>query len=80
MTGTDESDDDGRDDSTGPDGGTDGTDLESAVGNFLRNARRVYEEYDEGYVDPDAALWTLEGHVDTLEDAFDAHEERSERD
>lgn len=49
--------------------GTD-ADLEQAVEGFLRDARRVYEKYEEGYVDPDAALWTLEGHLDSLEDAL----------
>lgn len=46
-------------------------DLEAAVERFLRDARTVYEEYDEGYLDPDAALWTLDGHINTLEDTLD---------
>jgi hypothetical protein len=48
-----------------------GTGLDEAIDEFLRDARRVYAEYEEGYVDPDAALWTLEGHIDALEDALD---------
>lgn len=44
-------------------------DLERAVEDFLRDARGVYEEYEAGYLDPDAALWTLEGHIDEFEDA-----------
>ncbi|PSQ21577.1 hypothetical protein BRD01_11645 [Halobacteriales archaeon QS_8_65_32] len=47
-------------------------DLERAVEDFLRDARGVYEEYEAGYLDPDAALWTLEGHIDGLEDAIRA--------
>jgi hypothetical protein len=37
-----------------------------AVEQFLRRADRVYDEYDEGYVDADAALATLERHVEDL--------------
>lgn len=47
------------------------TDLESAVEEFLDRVDRVYEEYDEGYVDADAALHVLEGHVETLAAAVD---------
>lgn len=47
------------------------SDLERAVETFLRDARRVYEEYDDGYLDPDAALWTLSGHIDALEDTLE---------
>lgn len=54
----------------------DDTTLERAVETFVRDARRVYEEYEEDYLDPDAALWTLEGHIDTLEDALDARDGR----
>lgn len=62
-------------------GGTDTADegnpnLERAVEAFLRDTRRVYEEYEADYLDPDAALWTIEGRVDALEDAFDERGDR----
>jgi hypothetical protein len=39
---------------------------EPAVETFLDRADAVFEDYENGYVDPDAALSTLESHVDTL--------------
>jgi hypothetical protein len=42
-------------------------DLEEAIERFVRDTRGVYEEYEDGYIDPDAALWTIEGHIDRLE-------------
>jgi hypothetical protein len=41
-------------------------DSESAVETFLDRAEAVFEDYENGYTDPDAALATLESHVDAL--------------
>lgn len=38
----------------------------AAVERFLRDADAVYEEYDAGYTDADAALRVLRDHVETL--------------
>lgn len=46
-------------------------DLEAAVRRFLRDAEAAFEEYDEGYADPDATLRVLRSHVDLLESALD---------
>jgi hypothetical protein len=43
------------------------TETEAAVREFLSNARTVYDEYDQGYMDADAALTQLEKHVESLE-------------
>jgi len=67
-------------DSSDADSTGDKATLERAVEAFLRDARRVYDEYEEDYLDPDAALWTLDGHIDSLEDALDARGGRGERD
>jgi hypothetical protein len=40
-----------------------------AVETFLDRADDVFTDYEEGYVDPDAALATLEHHVETLREA-----------
>ncbi|WP_193767786.1 hypothetical protein [Halorientalis pallida] len=40
-----------------------------AVETFLDEAGTVYEEYDQGYMNPDVALERLRGHVEDLEDA-----------
>jgi hypothetical protein len=53
-------------------------DSDRAVETFLRDVRNVYEEYEEGYMDPDAALWTIEGHLDSLENALSEHGEDDE--
>ncbi len=42
----------------------------AAVKRFLRNADGVYEEYDAGYTDADAALQVLRGHIDSLRDGL----------
>jgi hypothetical protein len=55
------------------------SELDEAVGTFLRETRDVYEEYEEGYMDPDAALWTIEGHLDSLEDVLQERSEDGER-
>lgn len=44
-------------------------DLEEAVETFLSDAESVYREYEQGYMDADAALSTLEMHVDSLREA-----------
>jgi len=38
----------------------------AAVERFLRDADGVYEEYDAGYTDADAALAVLRDHIDSL--------------
>jgi hypothetical protein len=43
-------------------------DTETAVETFLDRADAVFEDYENGYTDPDAALATLESHVDALRD------------
>ena len=55
------------------------SELDEAVGTFLRETRDVYEEYEEGYMDPDAALWTIEGHLDSLEGALRERNGNDER-
>ncbi|WP_195156051.1 hypothetical protein [Halococcus agarilyticus] len=45
------------------------TDTDDAVETFLDRADSVFEDYEDGYVDPDAALATLEHHVETLREA-----------
>lgn len=47
-------------------------DLEAAVETFLDDADTVLSEYDQGYMDADAALSLLVTHIDDL---HDAHEE-----
>ena len=47
------------------------TDPQEAVEEFLRRAEAVYSEYDKGYVDADASLRQLRGHVETLREAVD---------
>lgn len=46
-------------------------DLEASVREFLRSADDCYSEYENGYVDADATLRRLEGHVDDLREAVD---------
>lgn len=46
-------------------------DLEDAVEDFLDGADAVYAEYDQGYMDADAALSVLEGHVEDLREEFE---------
>lgn len=45
--------------------------LDEAVEEFLRNADSVYDEYEQGYADADAALSMLETHVESLRDVAD---------
>ncbi|PSP73234.1 hypothetical protein BRC86_10240 [Halobacteriales archaeon QS_3_64_16] len=55
------------------------SELDEAVEAFLQDARSVYEEYEEGYMDPDAALWTIEGHLDSLEETLRKRDEDDDR-
>ena len=41
------------------------------VREFIRKAERVYDEYDEGYTDPDAALSVLGDHITDLRDTYE---------
>ncbi|GGM65858.1 hypothetical protein J2752_000248 [Halarchaeum rubridurum] len=47
------------------------SDLETAVSDFLDGADAVYEDYDRGYTDADAALHVLESHLTDLREAYD---------
>jgi hypothetical protein len=42
------------------------TDTDDAVEAFLREADTVFGEYDEGYIDADAALRRLRTEIDEL--------------
>lgn len=44
--------------------------LEESVEEFLDDADYVISEYEQGYMDADAALSVLEGHVDDLREEF----------
>ncbi|WP_248896930.1 hypothetical protein [Haloplanus halobius] len=48
--------------------------LEDEVAAFLDVAERVYDEYDDGYIDADAALSRLGDHVSDLRDAYEGDE------
>jgi len=52
----------------GPEGDADAG-LHEAVATFLAGADDVYDEYDRGYVDADAALSVLSSRIDDLRDA-----------
>lgn len=45
------------------------TELEEAVEAFLAEADTVYDEYEQGYMDADAALTRLEPPLSELRDA-----------
>lgn len=47
------------------------TDTEVAVTEFLDRAEAVFEDYENGYADPDAALETLEAHVQSLRETVE---------
>lgn len=49
--------------------------LEAEVETFLQGADAVYGEYDQGYMDADAALRTLESHIEALREAYEKSEE-----
>ncbi|MFB6302100.1 MAG: hypothetical protein ABEH78_04490 [Haloferacaceae archaeon] len=53
----------------------DGPDLGPAVERFLDGATAVYGEYEQGYMDADAALTALERHVEELRRAAEGGEE-----
>lgn len=43
--------------------------LEDEVETFLQGADAVYSEYEQGYMDADAALQTLSSHIEALREA-----------
>ena len=45
--------------------------LEDAVETFLDSAESVFDEYDDGYADADAALEVLGDHVSELRDTHE---------
>ncbi|WP_172824869.1 hypothetical protein [Halorientalis sp. IM1011] len=47
------------------------TDTDDAVETFLDESETVFEEYDQGYMDADAALERLRGHIEDLDEAGD---------
>lgn len=49
----------------------DDTEMHEAVAEFLSGADDVYGEYDQGYMDADAALSLLSGRIDDLREAVD---------
>jgi len=46
-------------------------DLEAEVEAFLDDAETVYDEYDQGYIDADAALRRLRPEIEELETTLD---------
>lgn len=46
-------------------------DLETTVAEFLQEAETVYDEYDQGYIDADAALRRLRPEIEDLEETLD---------
>jgi hypothetical protein len=59
-------------DSTDTDGTNESTDeTPEAVAAFIDAAEDVYYEYNEGYLDPDAALSRLGDHVAELRDTYE---------
>jgi hypothetical protein len=48
---------------------TDADTLHAGVTAFLREADAVYDEYEQGYLDPDAALARLDSALSDLRDA-----------
>ncbi|MFC7096166.1 hypothetical protein [Halobaculum marinum] len=51
-----------------------GRGMHEAVATFLAGADDVYDEYDKGYVDADAALSVLSSRIDDLRAAADGEE------
>ncbi|MFB6117528.1 hypothetical protein [Halosegnis sp.] len=49
----------------------DDADLEAAVEEFLADAERAYDEYEQGYADADATLRLLRSHLDRLRSEVD---------
>lgn len=58
---------------TGPNDADDATETEppEAVAEFIDAAEDIYYEYNEGYLDPDAALSRLGDHVAELRDTYE---------
>jgi hypothetical protein len=46
--------------------------LEDAVETFLNETETVFGEYDQGYMDADAALSLVRDHVEDLENEFES--------
>lgn len=46
------------------------TELEDSVEEFLADAEYVLSEYEQGYMNADAALSVLEGHIEDLDEEF----------
>lgn len=51
-----------------------GVGMHEAVATFLAGADDVYDDYDQGYMDADAALSVLSSRIDDLRDAADDDE------
>lgn len=51
-----------------------GAEMNEAVSRFLAGADDVYDDYDQGYVDADAALSVLSSRIDDLRDAAESAE------
>lgn len=47
------------------------TETETAVAAFLDEAETIFGEYDQGYMDADAALRRLRTEIDDLEDTIE---------
>jgi hypothetical protein len=45
--------------------------LEAAVESFLDDTETVLGEYDQGYMDADAALSLVRGYIEALEDEYE---------
>lgn len=52
--------------------------LDDAIDDFLQNADSVYGEYEQGYVDADAALSMMRSHVETLREVAQKHDSAEE--
>ncbi|MFC6785943.1 hypothetical protein ACFQFH_08555 [Halobaculum halobium] len=65
---TDGTDDTGQEPSTDADEPTPA----EAASAFIASADDVYDDYDRGYVDADAALAVLSSRIDDLRDAVDS--------
>jgi hypothetical protein len=46
-------------------------DLAESVEEFLNDSQTVLREYEQGYMDADATLSVLEGHIDDLREEFE---------
>lgn len=47
------------------------SDTDAAVETFLAESSKVYSEYENGYMDADAALSLLETHIEELRESVD---------